>query len=118
MAQFLNIHVGEFAPARGVAGLLVIGQTTETGQQMVNKGENIAKMLDEAPGDYLELFTNNDHFLNGIRLACKKALIHPDNVVIFEHFETKLVSIQIDKKGRLSQWPTCFTAIEDALCQL
>lgn len=122
MAQYLNLHVGNFPQAMGVRGLLVIGQTTETGQQMVNKGENIATMLAEAPGDYLDLFTNNDHFLNGVRLACKKALIHPDNVTIYEYTESdkpKLPAvIGIDKKGRLSKWPTCFTAIEDALCQL
>ena len=120
MAQFLNIHVGNFQKARLVPGLLVIGQQTETGQQMVEKGENIAAMMETTQADTLEIFTNNDHFVNGIRLACKKAKLHPDNVAIYEyipnHDEPKVA--HISHKGRLDYWPTCFTAIEDALCQL
>jgi hypothetical protein len=120
MAQFLNLHVGNFQQALHVPGLLVIGQQTETGWQMVEKGENVKALVDGAKGDTLEIFTNNDHFVNGVRLACKKAKIHPDNVTIYEyipnHPEPKVA--HISNKGRLDYWPTCFQAIEDALCQL
>jgi hypothetical protein len=120
MAQYMNLLVGDYEKAKADApNLIVVGQTIETGQQMVDKGEAVNDMILECEGDTLVLFTNNDHFLNGIRLACMKAKIDPDNVAIYEYVEGEAVPLvsYITKKGRLDRWPDCFTAIEDALCQ-
>lgn len=121
MAQYLNVLVGDYAQAvTDVPDLKVVGQTTETGQQMVENGVDVNVRVEACKSDTLVLFTNNDHFLNGIRLACKRGLIHPDNLTIYEYLPgnpAPLVS-NVDKRGRLDRWPTCFTAIEDALCQL
>jgi predicted ATPase len=122
MAQFLNLHVGCYEEAQKHVILMdVIGQTTETGQQMVEKGEHVGSVVAAVDViDTLDLFTNNDHFFNGVRLACVKGGIHPDNVTIYEYLEGQAEPkvAHISKKGRLDYWPTCFTAIEDALCQL
>lgn len=124
MARYLQIYVGYYDAVRDMKNIQVVGQTTETGHEMVAKGENVGAMMLACPDDTLHLFTNNDHFVNGVRLACKKTRIDHDAVTIFE-FEAPvnglapaLNSIEINAFGRLNYWPSSFAAIEDALSQL
>ena len=122
MASYLQIYVGAYEGVRNMKNIQIIGQSTETGHQMVEKGENVGQMMLACPDETLHLFTNNDHFVNGVRLACKKGRIDHEAVTIFEYEPATvglaLNSAQINVNGRLSYWPRCLTAIEDALCQL
>lgn len=60
--------------------------------------------------------THSDHFLNGVRIATKKASITPDNISIF-YFSPQLNSTEhsidvyqpfIDDRGMLNEWPEGF----------
>jgi hypothetical protein len=102
--------------------LTVIGQTTETGDEMVAAGRTFMKEHKAAFGDVV-LFTNNDHFLNGVRLAVKDGTLHQDDVEILFYDAQSVnnpVRLAINKDGRIEPgWPPrFFTAIEDALAQL
>lgn len=58
--------------------------------------------------------THSDHVLNGIRVAVHNGRLNPDNVQL--HFfqrreqdgQSQVVSPQIDREGRLDQWPDGF----------
>ena len=56
--------------------------------------------------------THSDHFMDGVRIAVRDGLIHPDQTA-FHHFErvggkTVVSSPQVDADGRFSSWPAGF----------
>jgi len=56
--------------------------------------------------------THSDHFVDGVRIAVRDALIRPDQVAL-HYFErprgkTVVTSPRIDAEGRLSSWPEGF----------
>lgn len=57
--------------------------------------------------------THSDHFMDGVRIAVRDGLISPEDAV-FHYFErgdedaTVVSSPQIDRDGRLSEWPAGF----------
>lgn len=57
--------------------------------------------------------THSDHFMDGVRIAVRDGLILPEDAV-FHYFErgdedaTVVSSPQIDRDGRLSEWPAGF----------
>jgi len=58
--------------------------------------------------------THSDHFLNGIRVATKKGLLKPEESQIYyfekakDSLETVVHSLNIDKEGRIDEWPKGF----------
>ena len=56
--------------------------------------------------------THSDHFIDGVRIAVRDALIRPEEVAIhyFERADGKsmVTSPRVDSDGRLSSWPTGF----------
>jgi hypothetical protein len=54
--------------------------------------------------------TNNDHFLNGVRLSIKdgKRACSDFNIIFFPGKEKKLIEIKIDKNGHIDNWPDGF----------
>lgn len=67
-------------------------------------------------GVQLLIETHSDHFLNGIRVAVKNAIIPPEKVKIFflhrqefspEH-SSSVLNPKLDKNGNLDQWPVGF----------
>lgn len=101
--------------------MTVIGQTTETGNELLQRGRNFMKEHKVGFGGVV-LFSNNDHFLNGIRLAVKDGTIAPDDLeILFYDSETiyNPIRLTVNVDGRIPGWPPrFFTAIEDALSQL
>lgn len=58
--------------------------------------------------------THSDHFLNGVRVATKKEILSPDESQIY-YFEKKQDALEtiahplnIDKEGRIDEWPKGF----------
>ena len=56
--------------------------------------------------------THSDHFMDGVRIAVRDGLIEPNDVA-FHYFErdgnrSVVSSPQVDKDGRLSEWPEGF----------
>ena len=56
--------------------------------------------------------THSDHFMDGVRIAVKEGLIAPDDVK-FNYFEREgneasVTTPEIDRDGRLSEWPQGF----------
>ena len=56
--------------------------------------------------------THSDHFMDGVRIAVRDGLIEPENVA-FHYFErdrdkSVVTSPEVDRDGRLSQWPVGF----------
>ena len=56
--------------------------------------------------------THSDHFMDGVRIAVRDGLIHPDRTA-FHYFEregatTMVTSPLVDADGRLSSWPAGF----------
>jgi len=58
--------------------------------------------------------THSDHFLNGVRVAIKKELLQPDDSQIYffqkaeNNLETITTALNIDKEGRIDEWPKGF----------
>ncbi len=58
--------------------------------------------------------THSDHFLNGVRVATKKGLLEPEESQIYyfekakDSLETVVHSLNIDKEGRIDEWPKGF----------
>ena len=67
-------------------------------------------------GVQLVIESHSDHFLNGLRVAVKKELIHPDAVKIFflfrdietEIHSSEIIYPKIDDQGRIDSWPDGF----------
>ena len=76
----------------------------------------IAEMCAIAANNGVQIIveTHSDHFLNGVRVATKKEIIAPDKsqIYFFEKEENGLDTIprpiNIDKDGKLSDWPKSF----------
>lgn len=85
MARFLDIYTGNYAAAVNFAGkdIIVIGQTTETGAEMFSLGEHVDMQMLECETEFLELFTNNYHFLQGIGVACAMSRIDCDFMTMY-----------------------------------
>jgi predicted ATPase len=58
--------------------------------------------------------THSDHFLNGIRVATKKEILKPESSQIYyfrkekNELETKIDKLNIDKNGKIDEWPIGF----------
>jgi hypothetical protein len=105
----MNTPVGERAQ--------VIGQTTETGEHMISSGRYFHKVLPENGVKYI--FSNNDLFFYGIRLAVKNGDIKPEEIE-FYFYANKDVGrpqvIEINSDGRFEHWPDgFFDAYDQAL---
>ncbi len=80
----------------------------------VKMGELIARAA--SCGIQIVVETHSDHVLNGIRLAVYSGILSPDDVCLhfFERREeddnahSKIISPQIDRNGRIDQWPDGF----------
>ncbi len=76
-----------------------------------------------AQGAQLIVETHSDHVLNGARLAVKRGLLVPDQVVL-HYFRgdgtgAGIVSPRVDRDGMLDQWPEgFFDELENTLDQL
>ncbi len=73
-------------------------------------GELIARA--SASGRQVILETHSDHVLNGIRVAVHQGIIPPESIAIHflnrEKGQTRIASPQMDRNGRLDQWPEFF----------
>lgn len=126
MAYEIVVVCGDYARASALyPNMYLTSQVTETSQQIVDQGEEVGLMMLRCPDEVLYVFTNNDHYLNGVRLACLKGRINYENVLVryfsspTEHVpDPAAIDSSVTKGGRLSSWPACFCALEDALCQL
>ncbi len=112
MNKKLIMHCGNFVMAEKHHGspLLVIGQSTETGLDMLAKGRDLCVNLGNYSGDEKHVFTNCDHVMNGIRLAAKGKLIDPSAIVMRYHREPgkSYINVSVNEKGRLDSWPHRF----------
>ncbi len=67
-----------------------------------------------ANGVQIIVETHSDHFLNGIRVATKKALLTPEQSKVYyfrkekDELETKIDEINIDKNGAIDNYPKGF----------
>ena len=68
-----------------------------------------------ANGVQIIVETHSDHFLNGIRVATKKALLKPEDSKVYyfrkdkDELETKVDKLSIDSEGRINEnWPKGF----------
>ncbi len=76
----------------------------------------IAEMYAIAANNGVQIIveTHSDHFLNGVRVATKNKVIAPDKSQIYffekqkDSLDTVLRPINIDKDGKLSDWPKSF----------
>lgn len=66
------------------------------------------------------VFTNNDHVLNGVRVALKKGELRAEQVKVFFHkYNAPVVEIVFNQQGRSRNWPEGFMdQIENDLSQL
>lgn len=102
----LILHVGDFE--RVPQGAEVLGTMTMTPAEMSDLGKGL-----KAPSDDRErhLFTNNDHILNGLRLAIIRGTLDPADLSIVYRsadeadVEQKLV---INPSGTITNWPRGF----------
>jgi predicted ATPase len=76
----------------------------------------IAEMYAIAANNGVQIIveTHSDHFLNGVRVATKNKVIAPDKSQIYffekqkDSLDAVLRPINIDKDGKLSDWPKSF----------
>jgi len=97
----------------------VVGQTTETGNEMLKLGREYYKEL--SASGCSSVFSNNDHFLNGLRLTVRDGNLQPNDIkiVYFRGDGFDYEEIYINKDGRLNHWPAgFFDAIENALIEI
>ena len=101
----LIIHTGN-APASAYSK--VVGDITKTPKQMSDLGR--ALRSSEGP-EYVSVFTNSDHVINGVRLAVRNNELLPCDVVIFfynDDPQPEVTKINISLRGSLSEWPVGF----------
>lgn len=83
------------------------------------KGQaKIGELLSLAANSGVQLLveTHSDHILNGIRVAVHNGKLNPDDVQLYyfqrqekqELVVTEVISPQIDRNGRIDQWPDGF----------
>lgn len=117
MAQSLTIFVGNYRQIMQIEGEskvkrypTIIGQSTETNDEMVKKGENIGLMMLGESYEELILFTNNDHFLNGIRIACAQSRVDHESIRIcfLPDNQSDFTKIHILSDGHIDIWPKGF----------
>jgi hypothetical protein len=84
-------------------------------------GYNWASVID--PNNDI-IFTNNDHFLNGVRIAVLDGKLDPKDIEI-EFWPSEGPNVQygmnmfIDKNGRIDEWPEgFFDEMDKALMRL
>jgi predicted ATPase len=67
----------------------------------------------------VELFTNSEIFLLALRVAVRTEKIKPEQVVIsyFNIHSEKIELIEIDKQGKLSNWPRGFFDTTNSLLE-
>lgn len=118
MAKII-LHCGDHKIAQHwiKAPYMVLTQGVETGHEMMAKAINLAKSLKDLD---INLFSNNDHILNGLRLALKAGDIEPDQLqVLFHRPEAEPRWVLFDKNGTGDYWPQgFFDAWDDALSSL
>lgn len=76
----------------------------------------IAKLcaIAASAGVQIIIETHSDHFLNGVRVATKKGSLKPEESQIYyfekakDSLETVAHSLNIDKEGRIDEWPKGF----------
>jgi predicted ATPase len=70
--------------------------------------------LASSQGVQIIIETHSDHFLNGIRVATKKEILKPESSQIYyfrkekNELETKIDKLNIDKNGKIDEWPIGF----------
>ena len=123
MADKITIYCGRYNMAVHRMGHphALISQGVETGQEMITKSRyELLNTMAEIAGDTYRVFTNNDHYLNGIRLAIKDGTLDPSKVDIqFFNDRGDHIQLFIAKNGTISHWPRgFFDAWDDALNDL
>jgi hypothetical protein len=123
MKKQLIIHCGLYKTAVGhmAKNIKVIGQTTETGDELIILGETVCKMLQHCPGKSYSVFTNNDHFVNGVRLSVNDGVIDADQVTTLFYSDSveNPSSIGMHTNGAFKSYPPgFFDAFEQALFRL
>lgn len=119
----IELHCGCYLTMRRAAteAMTVMTQGFETPAEMSERGRQLLKEWDGG-SEEVKRFTNNDHVLNGLRVAIMEAEYDavPDWITI--HFWPKgleQVVITVNQYGRLSKWPVgFFDQIENDLCKL
>jgi hypothetical protein len=103
-------------PAGQRAQLFV--QTTETGKTMLDLGRNFHTKMTGSEDFPQYIFTNNDLFFYGLRLAVKDGNIKADDIEFLfypEGYDRPIV-LKIEQDGRFECWPTgFFDAYDEAL---
>ncbi len=126
----LKIYCGDYfqIPVEIAEGLEIVGNDTRyDGNHWVEQSELLftRALAEDVP---VNIFTNNDHFLNGIRVAIMKVnrpivrtyfYLAEEIEVLFYEKEGHHQSLLMNSRGKLSSWPPgFFDAIENALMKL
>lgn len=106
--------------------MAVPGTVAATPKQWSNLGADYAQdQLENQTKSVVNVFTNNDHFMNGIRVKIKEANL--ENSAVAEQFTIRffpgdgreVIHIKINNKGKLDRWPEgFFDQLEDDLSKL
>jgi hypothetical protein len=120
------LHIGDYYIIENRAGTLgvdleVAGNICLSPKSMSAVGNNLRPHDGEWEllGDR-HVFTNNDHVLNGLRLALRQGYLLAEQVQVFFHeSNAPVVEIKFSQQGRSSNWPEGFMdQIENDLAKL
>jgi predicted ATPase len=124
----LIVLCGDFAIANKsqngpINDVMIYGQRTETGAQMVQRGLEVAvALVASKQPEQVKIFTNSELFFYGIRLALKRKLITPDQIdflMFNEHNPLAGVRVIATDAGRFLDWPKgFFDGFDEALNEM
>ena len=80
--------------------LEVVSQNLESGRDILNLGYK------DAESGTKVVFTQVEHYLNGVRLAVKEKSVPAPEIYFFSG--DFCIPIRVDSKGKLNQWPIGF----------
>jgi hypothetical protein len=103
MAKYFYLCIGEITHAQKIAGIKVVVQVSESDSEMNDQGVNIGAMMVACPDEVLYVFSNNQHFINGVMQACITGLIDHQAIVVQRYSGGFSVPItySVNKKGDL-----------------
>lgn len=104
----LIVHVGN-ASAVFMSNIVVLGSLLSTPREMSLIGRGLRPSNSQIP---YQVFTNNDHVINGLRLAVKAGDIKPEDLEIHFHPPGQLIRkhelIKLDADGNYNICPAGF----------
>lgn len=88
----------------------LIVQTTETGDVMLERGRQFYKYMTGTVDHPQYVFSNNDMFFYGVRLAVKDGNIKAEDIefLLYRKGSSRPVIIHIEQDGRFQNWPEGF----------